>query len=193
MKRCGWADGPDALLRAYHDEEFGKKKCSDTALFEKLCLEMFQAGLSWRTVLYKREAFREVFLGFDAGRVARMTEADADALMADKRIVRNRRKIDAVIRNAGRLLEQFERPGSFMEYVYGFDSGIALCRDLKRRGFAFVGPTICESFLGSVGAIEAHEPGCDFRGGYKGGVENAGISDAPHGGRKSAGGGGGAQ
>jgi DNA-3-methyladenine glycosylase I len=154
-------------MRAYHDEEFGQRKHSDTALFEKLCLEMFQAGLSWRTVLYKREAFREVFLGFDAGRVARMTPADADALMAEKRIVRNRRKIVAVIHNAGRLVEQFDRPGSFLEYVYGFDSGVALCRDLRQRGFAFVGPTICESFLGSVGAIEAHEPDCDLWSGTR--------------------------
>ena len=152
-------------MQAYHDEEFGQRKHSDTALFEKLCLEMFQAGLSWRTVLYKREAFREVFFGFDAQRVARMTSMDAAVLMADSRIVRNRRKIDAVIHNAGLICEQFSREGSFIEYVYGFNNGESLFRDLKKRGFRFMGPTVCESFLGSVGAIEAHEPGCDlFRG-----------------------------
>jgi len=165
MKRCDWARNTDRLLCEYHDKEFGRKKNSDAALFEKLCLEMFQAGLSWRTVLDKREAFREVFYGFDAVRVAMMTETDAAVLMADRRIIRNRRKIDAVIHNAQKFCEQFGCEGSFVKYVYGFDGGDALCRDLRRRGFQFVGPTICESFLGSVGAIEAHEPGCDlYRG-----------------------------
>ena len=153
------------MMRDYHDNEFGRKKNNDTALFEKLCLEMFQAGLSWRTVLYKREAFREVFHGFDAALVAQMTPADADALMSDSRIIRNRRKIDAVIHNARRLREQFARTGSFVEYVYSFGDGAALRRDLKKRGFLFAGPTVCESFLGSVGALPAHEPSCDLFGG----------------------------
>jgi len=165
MKRCSWAQGNDELMRDYHDNEFGRRKQSDAALFEKLCLEMFQAGLSWRTVLYKREAFRDVFHGFDTARVARMTREDADALMADSRIIRNRRKIDAVIHNAGLMLGQFAHEGSFAAYAYGFEDGAALHRDLKKRGFKFTGETICESFLGSVGAIEAHEPGCDLFGG----------------------------
>ena len=153
------------MMRDYHDNEFGRRKHSDTALFEKLCLEMFQAGLSWRTVLYKRDAFREVFHGFDAARVALMTNKDTDALMADSRIIRNRRKIDAVIHNAGLMREQFEQEGSFAAYVYGFENGAALHQDLKMRGFKFTGETVCESFLGSVGAIEGHEPGCDLFGG----------------------------
>ena len=87
-------------MQAYHDDEFGQRKHSDTALFEKLCLEAFQAGLSWRTVLVKRDAFREAFMGFDAGKVAGMTEDDVEALMGNPRIIRNRRKIEAVIHNA---------------------------------------------------------------------------------------------
>ena len=152
-------------MRDYHDNEFGRKKNSDTALFEKLCLEMFQAGLSWRTVLYKREAFREVFHGFEEARVARMTPQDAEALMADSRIIRNRRKIDAVIHNAGLMRGQFAQEGSFAAYVYSFGDGATLHRDLKKLGFKFTGETVCESFLGSVGAIEGHEPGCDLFGG----------------------------
>jgi DNA-3-methyladenine glycosylase I len=164
MKRCSWAQGNDALMRDYHDSEFGRKKHTDSALFEKLCLEIFQAGLSWRTVLHKREAFREVLFGFDAERVARMTPVDADALMTDSRIIRNRRKIDAVIHNARLMRIQFAQADSFLAYVYSFGDGMTLHKDLKKRGFLFAGPTVCESFLGSVGAMEAHEPGCEFWG-----------------------------
>lgn len=164
MKRCSWAQGNDELMRNYHDNEFGRRKHSDTALFEKLCLEMFQAGLSWRTVLHKRAAFREVFHGFDTARVVLMTEEDADALMADRRIIRNRRKIDATIHNARLMRTQFAQENSFVAYVYSFGDGAALHRDLKKRGFRFTGVIVCDSFLGSVGAIEAHEPGCDLHG-----------------------------
>lgn len=152
------------MMRTYHDEEFGRRKHSDTALFEKLCLEMFQAGLSWRTVLHKREAFRGVFGGFEPRKVADMTDGDVDRLMADARIIRNRRKIEAVIHNARLLCAQFGIESSFLNYVYGFDDAAALQKDLKKRGFRFAGLTVCESFLGSVGAIEAHEPGCDLYG-----------------------------
>jgi len=165
MNRCLWASGGDELLRDYHDNEFGKRKNSDAALFEKLCLECFQAGLSWRTVLYKREAFRRAFHGFIPQRVALMTERDADTLMTNSAIIRNRRKIDAVIHNARLHTLQFPTEGSFSDYVYRFTDGDALSLDLKRRGYRFLGPTICESFLGSVGAIEGHEPCCDL---YKG-------------------------
>ncbi len=164
MKRCGWAQGNDELMRDYHDNEFGRRKHGDTALFEKLCLEMFQAGLSWRTVLYKREAFREVFHGFAPARVAQMSQEDAQTLMADSRIIRNRLKINAVIHNAGLMLSQFELEGSFEAYVYRFGDGAALHRGLKKLGFKFTGETVCESFLGSVGAMEGHEPGCDLFG-----------------------------
>lgn len=165
MNRCSWAGGSDELMRDYHDNEFGRRKNSDKALFEKLCLECFQAGLSWRTVLYKREAFRRAFHSFDPCEVAQMTDQDADDLMQDSSIIRNRRKIDATIHNARLHIVQFPKQGSFTAYVYGFTDGDTLCRDLKKRGYRFLGPTICDSFLGSVGAIEGHEPGCDL---YKG-------------------------
>ena len=158
MQRCLWASGDDALMRAYHDEEYGRKKDSDTALFEKLCLECFQAGLSWRTVLYKREAFHKAFFGFEPGRVAQMQ--DTEALMQNSAIIRNRRKIEAVIHNARLHTAQFADENSFVHYIYEFTDGVALCRDLKKRGYRFMGETICTSFLMSVGAIEAHEPGC---------------------------------
>lgn len=162
MNRCSWASGSDELMRVYHDTEFGKRKNNDVELFEKLCLECFQAGLSWRTVLYKREALRHAFRGFDPGQVALMTEQDTERLMQNSSIIRNRRKIDAAIHNARLHVAQFPKQGSFIAYVYGFTDGDALCRDLKKRGYRFLGPTICVSFLGSVGAIEGHEPCCDL-------------------------------
>ena len=165
MNRCFWASGSDELMRDYHDNEFGQRKNSDKALFEKLCLECFQAGLSWRTVLYKREAFRRAFHGFNPAQVALMTPDDVETLMHDSSIIRNRLKIEAAIHNARHQLIQFPQEGSFAVYVYSFTDGGALCRDFKKRGYRFLGPTICESFLGSVGAIEGHEPGCDL---YKG-------------------------
>lgn len=174
MQRCSWANGSDLLLRQYHDEEYGKVKSSDRELFEKLCLECFQAGLSWRTVLYKRKALRECFSDFDAACVSAMTEADIVLLMQDERIIRCRRKIEAVIANARQQASMFSVPGSFKAYVYRFTSGEALSRDLKQRGYRFTGPVICEAFLMSVGAIEGHEQLCDFYGGEG---YHAGISD----------------
>ncbi len=152
------------LLRQYHDEEYGRKKHGDAALFEKLCLECFQAGLSWRTVLYKRDALRECFYSFDAARVAAMTEDDVAALMGDARIIRCRRKMEAVIHNAQRHLVLFPEEGSFSAYVYEHSSGEALSADLKRLGYRFAGPVICEAFLMSVGATEGHEPQCFMAG-----------------------------
>lgn len=160
MNRCVWACGDNALMQAYHDHEYGRKKDSDAALFEKLCLECFQAGLSWRTVLYKRQAFRRAFKDFEPALVAQMDEADISRLMADSGIIRNRRKIEAAIHNARMHVMQFANEGSFCRYVYAFSEGALLCGDLKKRGYRFVGETICTSFLMSVGAIEAHEPGC---------------------------------
>lgn len=167
MQRCGWASGSDELLRIYHDEEYGRVKPDDRELFEKLCLECFQAGLSWRTVLVKREALRECFLGFSPERVAGMGEADVERIMRDERVIRCRRKIEAVIANARRQAALFCMPGSFQAYVYGFESGEALSKDLKRKGYAFAGPVICESFLQSVGAIEGHEKHCFLFGGER--------------------------
>ncbi len=165
MNRCRWADGSDELMRHYHDNEFGKRKNSDKALFEKLCLECFQAGLSWRTVLYKRGALRDAFFNFDPLHVSRMTQEDAERLLQNSAIIRNHRKIDATIHNARLHVAQFPKEGSFTAYVYGFSDGGTLCGDLKKRGYRFLGSTICDSFLGSVGAIEGHEPCCDLYNG----------------------------
>lgn len=148
----------------YHDSEYGRIKKDDSLLFEKLCLECFQAGLSWRTVLYKRNAFRRCFYGFDIKKTAAMTEKDIERLMSDSTIVRNRRKIEAVIHNAKRHLAVFAEPGSFSRYVYAFGGGEALSKDLKEKGYRFAGPTICESFLLSVGAMEAHDQKCFLHG-----------------------------
>jgi DNA-3-methyladenine glycosylase I len=167
MQRCGWANGSDELLRRYHDEEYGRVKKSDRELLEKLCLECFQAGLSWRTVLHKREALRQQFYDFDIARVAAMTEADVERLMQDERIIRCRRKIEAVIQNARRQAALFCASGSFQAYVYGFESGEALSKDLKRKGYRFAGPVICEAFLQSVGAVEGHEKHCLLFGGMR--------------------------
>jgi DNA-3-methyladenine glycosylase I len=164
MKRCGWADGNDILLCEYHDNEYGRKKGGDRELFEKLCLECFQAGLSWRTVLYKRESFRKCFFNFEPEIVALMTEGDVNRLMGEKSIIRNRRKIEAVISNAKAHIHCFGREGSFKDYVYSAKSGTDFSRDLKEKGYSFAGPTICESFLMSVGATEGHETNCFLYG-----------------------------
>lgn len=163
MTRCAWVN-TDKLMCEYHDLEYGRIKKDDRELFEKLCLEVFQAGLSWRTVLYKRDAFRQSFFGFDIEKVAAMTLGDIERLMGDSAIVRNRRKIEAVIHNALRHLEVFCEQGSFARYVYGFGDGEALSKDLKEKGYRFAGATICESFLLSVGAMEAHEEQCFLYG-----------------------------
>ncbi len=164
MNRCVWVDDSDKLMCEYHDREYGRIKKNDAGLFEKLCLECFQAGLSWRTVLYKREDFRRCFFGFDIGKVAFMTEQDTERLMGDASIVRNRRKIEAVINNAKRHIAVFGEEGSFSRYVYAHDDGDKLSKGLKSLGYRFVGPTICESFLLSVGAMEAHEEKCFLYG-----------------------------
>ena len=147
-------------MRVYHDTEYGRVMTDDRSLFEKLCLEVFQAGLSWRTVLQKRDAFRQCFFGFDIGRVARMREDDVSALMDEKRIIRNRRKIMAVIGNAQAHRAMFPHDGDFVRYVYAQTDGAAMAADLKTRGYRFVGPTICTSFLMSVGAVPGHETTC---------------------------------
>lgn len=164
MKRCGWATGNDLLLLEYHDNEYGKRKSSDRELFEKLCLECFQAGLSWRTVLYKRDALKQCFFNFQPEKVLSMTQDDAAALMNNKDIIRNRRKIEAVINNAKAHNEYFAEEGAFTRYVYSYKDGAVLSDNLKRKGYRFVGPTICESFLMSVGAMEGHEETCFLYG-----------------------------
>ena len=170
----------------YHDREWGTPVTDDTELFERLALEGFQAGLSWRTILYKREAFRTAFKGFEPAVVAGFDDADRERLMADAGIVRNRAKIDATIRNAHAVLAIIDEFGSLASY---FTSMVAqppktlppnaepgdipvttpesdgLSKDLARRGFKFVGSTIVYSFMQSVGLVDDHLPGC-FR--YRG-------------------------
>jgi DNA-3-methyladenine glycosylase I len=187
--RCFWAsaDGPrpDPLMVAYHDEEWGRPVHDDTELFERLALESFQAGLSWSTILRKREAFRSAFEGFDPAVVAGYTDGDRARLMADAGIVRHAQKIDATIGNANALLATAAEFGSFDAYlaahvgpakplpsdaVAGSLPGStpesdALSADLRRRGFRFVGSTIVYAFMQSVGLVDDHLPGC-FR--YRG-------------------------
>ncbi len=180
LPRCPWA-GTDPLMVAYHDHEWGVPCHDDRELFERLILEGFQAGLSWATILRKREAFRRAFAGFDPERVAAFGPADADRLLADPGIVRNRLKIAAATRNAEAFLAVQQELGSFDRYVWSFVGGAplrraipptwaevpattaesdALSKDLKRRGFAFVGSTICYAFMQSVGMVDDHIEGC---------------------------------
>ena len=185
MKRCWWC-GTDPLYVRYHDEEWGKPVRDDRRLFEKICLEGFQAGLSWLTILRKRENFRRAFEGFDPAVVSRYGPAERERLMSDASIVRNGAKIDATVGNAVALLAISAEAGSFAAYLAGMMPGPArplppgaqagdipsstpvsdaLSRDLKRRGFRFVGTTIMYAFMQSVGLVDDHLPGC-FR--YRG-------------------------
>jgi DNA-3-methyladenine glycosylase I len=173
--RCWWC-GADPLYVGYHDDEWGRPVVDDVRLFEKLCLEGFQAGLSWITILRKRERFREVFEGFDPETVARFGAADVERLMGDAGIVRNRAKIEATIDNARRFLELQDGVGSLGDHVWSFaplagaegDTGVratspasvALSKDLKRRGWRFVGPTTVHAFLQAMGLVNEHADGC---------------------------------
>lgn len=178
--RCAWAMG-DPLMIAYHDEEWGVPCHDDDALFERLMLECFQAGLSWLTILRKRENFRRAFDGWDAQRIAAYGPEEVARLMSDPGIVRNRLKIQAAISNANAFLAIRREEGSFDRYVWSFVGGEplrrpappttqaipattaesdALSKDLKRRGFRFVGSTICYAFMQSVGMVNDHVQGC---------------------------------
>lgn len=184
MKRCAWA-GDDPLMIAYHDREWGRPVHDDRVLFEFLVLEGAQAGLSWSTILKKREGYRRAFAGFDAKKVARFGAADVRRLMADAGIVRNRMKIEAAIVNARLVLEVAKERGSFDAYVWSFVGGEplrkrrrslsdipattaesdALSKDLKRRGFKFVGSTIVYAFMQAVGMVTDHVDGCLYNDG----------------------------
>jgi DNA-3-methyladenine glycosylase I len=159
-RRCSWAVG-DPLLIEYHDGEWGVPLERDDELFERLTLEIFQAGLSWRLILQKRAAFKKAFSGFSIDRVASFDEKDIARLLEDKAIIRNRLKIESTIENARRLRQIIDEHGSFAIYISGLtgDQG-ELCKEFKRR-FRFMGPKIVESFLLSIGKLDgAHEPGC---------------------------------
>ena len=176
--RC-WGDG-DELMAAYHDLEWGVPLHDDDKIFEFLVLEGMQAGLSWRTVLYKRENFRRAFHGFKAARVARYGERDIRRLLADAGIIRNRLKIRAAVNNARRFLEVQKEFGSFDRYIWGFVSGKPICnrlrsfrdmpaktplsdiisRDLKTRGFKFVGSTVVYAHMQATGMVNDHLVSC---------------------------------
>jgi DNA-3-methyladenine glycosylase I len=177
--RCAWA-GDDPLMIAYHDLEWGVPVHDDRTLFEFLILEGAQAGLTWSTILRKREGYRRAFAGFDPGQVARFDEERVRELLADPGIVRNRRKIEAAVGNARAFRTVQEEHGSFDAYIWRFVGGApaqnrwrslaelpaqtpesqAMSRDLVRRGFRFVGPTICYAFMQAVGMINDHVVDC---------------------------------
>ncbi|MBY5351810.1 DNA-3-methyladenine glycosylase I [Rhizobium leguminosarum] len=176
--RCSWCAAAPEFM-PYHDTEWGFPVDDDHRLFEKLCLEGFQSGLSWRTILSKRENFRAAFLDFDFDRIAKFTEADIMRLLRDDGIVRHRGKIAAVINNARRVQELVKQEGSLAAYVWRFEpkatelaapqtastsaASIAMSKDLKKRGWSFVGPTTVYAFMQAMGLINDHAEGCVFR------------------------------
>ena len=176
VRRCGWVNLRNPLYVAYHDYEWGVPEHDDRKLFEMLLLECFQAGLSWECVLNKREAFREAFDGFDAGKIGRYDEAKCEQLLAAP-IVRNRLKIRAAVTNS-RVFRQIQAEyGSFDAYIWGFTQGRtirescelrttsplsdAISKELKRRGMRFVGSTIIYAYLQAIGVYNAHTDSCD--------------------------------
>jgi DNA-3-methyladenine glycosylase I len=194
--RCFWgASAPEYV--AYHDVEWGFPVADDHRLFEKLCLEGFQSGLSWLTILRKREGFRRAFAGFDFERVARFGPKDVERLLADASIVRHRGKIEAAINNAARAVELVDEEGSLAAHVWRFEPDAssrpkrltwdallelsqtpeskALAKDLKRRGWRFVGPTTVYAFMQAMGLVNDHLEGCDARAA----VDRARVAFAP--------------
>jgi DNA-3-methyladenine glycosylase I len=183
--RCGWGGGEQPEYRAYHDDEWGLPVTDDVRLFEKLALEGFQAGLSWLTILRKREAFRSAFAGFDFHEIAGFGERDVARLLGDASIVRHRGKIESTINNARRALELVEAEGSLAAFVWRFEpdraarpqrithdalvglahteASRALAKELKRRGWTFVGPTTVYAFMQAMGLVDDHIEGCDAR------------------------------
>jgi DNA-3-methyladenine glycosylase I len=173
--RCRWGNAPE-IYRVYHDSEWGLPVDDDRRLFEKLCLEGFQAGLSWLTILRKRESFRAAFDDFDFERVARYGKRDVKRLLEDAAIVRHRGKIEAAINNAQRALELAEAEGSLASYIWRFEpeaappswaaqtpESQALSKDLKKRGWRFVGPTTVYAFMQAMGLVNDHVEGCASR------------------------------
>lgn len=182
--RCWWHGGhPDYLL--YHDEEWGQPVTDDIRLFEKICLEGFQAGLSWLTILRKRENFRKAFAGFDFHQIAHFGEAEVEVLLQDAGIIRHRKKIESTINNARRAIELVEEKGSLASYFWSFEpeaserpadfsyetmiqitqtpTSKALSKDLKKRGWSFVGPTTAYAFMQAMGLVNDHLEGCVCR------------------------------
>jgi DNA-3-methyladenine glycosylase I len=185
VKRCAWP-GSDELYIRYHDEEWGRPVADDRRLFEKICLEGFQSGLSWITILRKREHFRRAFAGFDPAAVSRFGARDVQRLLKDAGIVRHRGKIESTINNATRALELIDERGSLATYFWSWEpeasarprrlthaqlmkmsttpQSIALSKDLKKRGWTFVGPTTCYAFMQAMGLVNDHIDTCSVRG-----------------------------
>jgi DNA-3-methyladenine glycosylase I len=180
IRRCGWAPLEDPTYLAYHDEEWGVPAHDDTHLFEMLTLEGAQAGLSWSTILHKREGYRLAFAGFDPVKVARFDDRRIERLMQDPSIVRNRLKIESTVSNARATLAVRDEHGSLDTYLWGLAGGAPLVnhrrtlgdipaetaasremsKDLKRHGYRFVGPTVCYAFMQATGMVNAHVADC---------------------------------
>lgn len=177
LPRCWWGTEPE-IYRSYHDDEWGRPATQDHRLFEKICLEGFQSGLSWLTILRKRDAFRNAFAGFDPARVAGFGEEDVARLLDDAGIVRHQGKIRSTINNAARALELIDEAGSLQGFFWSWadpvdtvpeeipaltDVSTALSKDLKRRGWSFVGPTTVYAFMQAMGLVNDHLEGCHVR------------------------------
>jgi DNA-3-methyladenine glycosylase I len=177
QKRCAWAESAQDYIH-YHDEEWGRPVTDDDRLFEKLCLEGFQSGLSWLTILRKRENFRRAFRGFAVEKVARMSDKDVERLLQDAGIIRHRGKIESTINNAKRALELKKEFGSLAAYVWSFeprprpfagaipsetDASRTLSKDLRKRGWSFVGPTTVYAFMQAMGLVNDHVEECFCR------------------------------
>jgi len=178
--RCGWVPADQPLYLAYHDDEWGVPVHDDRRLFEMLTLEGAQAGLSWSTILNKREGYRRAFAGFDPAKVARFTRSKVERLLQDPGIVRNRMKVESAVNNARRVSEVRRELGSLEGYLWSFVGGEpivgrfrklgdipaetaeskAMSKDLKKRGFAFVGPTVCYAFMQACGLVNDHVRSC---------------------------------
>ena len=178
--RCEWANSRNPLYVEYHDKEWGRPLKNDQKLFELLILEGAQAGLSWETILNRRENYRRVFQNFDAVKLSKLTDRQLNAILKDPGIIRNRLKVYAVRQNARAFLEVQQELGSFNKYLWSFVGGQplmnrwknlsdlpgttpesdAMSRDLKKRGFKFVGPTICYAFMQAAGLVNDHTLGC---------------------------------
>ena len=184
LKRCGWALGQDDNYVAYHDEEWGAPTWDDTTLFEFLILEGAQAGLSWATILKKREGYRRNFADFDVAKVARFTDKRVEKILTDPGIVRNRLKVTSSVTNAKAFIKVQKEFGSFAEYIWGFvrhkpkqnrwasmkevpattEESDEISKDLKKRGFKFVGSTIMYAYMQATGMVNDHTVGCFRRG-----------------------------
>lgn len=175
INRCTWCRSSQEYI-AYHDQEWGFPVKDDFKLFEKVSLEGFQAGLSWRTILEKRSHFREVFKDFDFNLISNFTETNVDSLLQDSRIIRHRGKIEATINNAQKAQEMVKQEGSLASFFWRYEpskqpldkrstspESIALSKELKRRGWKFVGPTTAYAFMQAMGLVNDHAEGCYFR------------------------------